>query len=163
MYATKIGPALVSAVLFLVSGCANGPVNPDQIGQKEADGQAVGSILGGTIGNFLPGGGSVASQVIKSNAGTIGTLIGGAIGAALDEEDRRKLDEATRRALNSGAAATFANERTGVRATVTPTAATRAADGKQCKTAKQDVVLANGKVLTETVKACKGADGGWEV
>ena len=149
--------------LLLLAGCASSEPTPGQVGNKEVEGQMVGSILGSTISNFLPGGGSIASQVIKSNAGTIGTMIGGTIGAALDEEDRRKLEEATRNAFNTGAPTTFSNARTGVKATVTPAAIAKSADGKQCRSAKQDVVLAGGKVLSETVKACKADNGNWEV
>jgi surface antigen len=151
------------ALIALLVGCSNTGSNPGEAGSKEADGQMFGSILGSTIGNFIPNGGSVAGQVLKSNAGTLGMLIGGSIGAALDEEDRRKLDEATRKAFESGAATKFSNPSTGIKATVTPAAIAKSADGKQCRSAKQDVVLPDGKILTETVKACKGASGAWEV
>ena len=146
-------------VVALTAGCSG---QGDGSG-KQAQGEMVGSILGSTIGNFIPGGGSIAGQLVKSQSGTIGTMIGGTIGAALDAEDRKRLEAATRAALASGTPSSFSNPDTGVKATVTPTAIVKGDDGKQCRSAKQDVTLKTGKVLSETVKACKGENGTWEV
>ena len=158
----KRAPGIVGewmvVVSILLSGCSNEPT-----GGKQAEGEMVGSILGSTIGNFIPGGASIAGQVVRSHGGTIGSMIGGTIGAALDEEDRRRLEAAMRTALASGTPSSFENPDSGVKATVTPAPIINAADGKQCRSVKQDVVLKGGKVLSETVKACKDNSGKWEV
>ena len=66
-------------------GCSTTPTSYDQVGQKQAQGSQIGSV------------------------------VGGAIGAALDEEDRQALARATRAAFVSGQNKTFSNSRTGVR------------------------------------------------
>ena len=152
-------------LLLLVAGCASGPGAgqlDDSSGGKEAQGEAMGSLLGSMIGNFVPGGSSIAGQVLRSQGGNIGGLVGGTIGAALDEEDRRRLAAATRKAFDTGAPVTFTNPDTGVTATVTPTAIA-ASEGKQCRSVKQDVTLKSGKVMNEAVKGCKSSNGTWEV
>src|SRR5262249_4772584 len=148
---------------IVLSACCIGFQASAQMGPKEAEGNMVGSILGGFIGSVVPGGNSVAGQLLKSQAGTIGGLVGGSIGAALDEEDRRLLERATRNAIVSGATRNSNNDKTGVRITVTPTAITKGPDGNQCRTANQEVILKDGRMLKGAVSACKGADGKWNV
>lgn len=89
-------------------------------------------------------------------------MVGGAIGAALDEEDRQALDRATRAAFVSGQKKTFTNSKTGVRGSATVTSNTKNASGQPCRTVKQEAILPDGKVLNNTVSACKGAND-WEV
>lgn len=153
--------AVIAAAIgtFLI-GCAN-PTSYDQVGQKQAQGNQIGTIVG-SMAAYIPGGGSVAGQVLQSHGSTIGGLVGGAIGAALDEEDRQALERATRAAFVSGQKKSFSNRRTGVRGSVTVTANTKNANGQPCRTVKQEAVLSDGSVLSNNVSACKGAND-WEV
>lgn len=150
------------AVVSMFSSLVACSSSPDQIGQKEGQGLQAGTLIGGMIGSYLPGGASVAGQVIKSQSGTIGGFVGGRIGAALDEEDRQALARATRAAFDSGQAKTFSNKQTGVRGSVKVAASRVSPDGQQCRTVKQEVTLKDGTALAETVSACKGPNG-WDV
>jgi surface antigen len=143
-------------------GCATTPTSYDQVGQKQAQGSQIGTVVGSIVGGYIPTGGSVAGQVLQSQAGTIGNLVGGAIGAALDEEDRQALARATKAAFVSGQNKTFSNTRTGVRGSVTVTANSKSSSGQACRTLRQEAVLPNGKVVSEDVSACKGPNG-WDV
>lgn len=151
--------APVASVLGLLA-CSN-PSSLDQVGQKQVQGGQIGLIAGNVVGAAIPGG-SAAVQTIKGHAPTIGTMVGTAIGASLDEEDRRALAQATQVALSSGASKTFANKRTGVRGSVSVTTTAKSSSGQPCRTVKQEVVLKDGTRLNDTVSACKGANG-WEV
>lgn len=153
-------PFVCIAVLF--SGLLACSSDYSQIGQKQVQGNQVGSIVGSVVGAYIPGGNSVAGQVLSSQAGTIGGLVGGAIGAALDEEDRRKLADATRAALASGQRKTFSSDKTGVSGSATVTSSRVDSGGNQCRTVKQHVRLKDGTALTEAVSACKGTNG-WDV
>jgi surface antigen len=145
-------------VYCALAGCSS-TTSYDQIGQKQEHGEELGSVVGDIIGNYIPGGRSVAGQVLKDHAGTIGGLVGGAIGAALDEEDRQALDKATREAFESGQTRSFANKRTGARGTVAVVKTHVNQNGQQCRTLKQDIKTKSGAALTDNVSACKGADG----
>lgn len=134
----------------------------DQVGQKEAQGDLVGTVAGNVIGNFIPGGNSIAGQLVKSQAGTIGRLVGRSIGASLDEEDRQRLAQTTRAAIASGERKSFSNKKSGVSGKVTVTASHVNASGQQCRTVKQEVIVKDGTALSDTVSACKGPDG-WDV
>ena len=111
----RAGWAIIISISGLL-GCATTPASYDQVGQKQAQGSQIGTVVGSIVGGYIPAGGSVAGQVLQSQAGTIGNLVGGAIGAALDEEDRQALARATKAAFVSGQNKTFSNSRTGVRA-----------------------------------------------
>jgi surface antigen len=152
--------ALVSSISCLTA-CSGTP-GYDQVGQKEAQGSQVGSIVGSVIGGYVPVGNSIAGQVLMSQAGTIGGFVGGRIGASLDEQDRRALEQATRAAFLSGERKSFSSSRTGVQGSVTVTANSKNAGGQPCRTVKQEVVLADKQVLSDSVSACKGPNG-WEV
>jgi surface antigen len=133
---------------------------PAQIGQKEGEGTAAGAIMGGILGGVLGGrgGGAVGGAI----AGTIiGGIIGNRIGAALDAEDRAALEQATRVAINSGKSQRRTNKKTGVKMRA-EVVSSQKVDGKPCRTIKQEVVLKDGNVVNDTVKACRGPNG-WEV
>ena len=133
-----------------------------EVGQNETQGTLVGTVAGNMIGNFIPGGNSIAGQLVKSQAGTIGGMVGRVIGASLDEEDRQKLAQTTRAAISSGERKSFSNKKSGVSGKVTVTGSHVSASGQQCRTVKQEVIVKSGATLSDTVSACKGANG-WEV
>ncbi len=70
-------------------------------GPKEVGGTAAGAIAGGLIGNAI--GGSAGNRAAGTLIGAaVGGLFGNRIGAALDDEDRRRAYAAQMQALESG-------------------------------------------------------------
>ena len=131
-----------------------------QMGPREGEGTAAGAIIGGIVGGLIGGrgGAAVGGAIIGT---VVGGLIGNRIGAALDEEDRVAFERATRRAITSGKSQRYTNKRTGVRARASVVSSQKV-EGKPCRTIKQEVVLKDGNVVSDTVRACRGPNG-WEV
>jgi surface antigen len=145
--------ACAAALSAALVGCAG-----TELGQKEEQGEEIGSIVGGIVGSMIPGS-SIGAQIARNHGDLIGGMIGGAIGASLDEEDRQALAKTTRAAFVSGKTQTFSNSKTGVRGSARVTATRNNEQGQQCRTVQQDVKLKDGKALSDTVSACKGANG----
>lgn len=105
----------LSVSAALAAGCASM--------DKEQIGTVVGAVAGGIIGHKLGG---------RSGA-AIGALIGGAfgnrLGAHLDEEDRKKLAELERRALETGEGGSFVTNKT--KATVSVSVAPATIEAKK--------------------------------
>jgi hypothetical protein len=158
---SKIRSNRVAATLcgaLMLGAAALSPAQA-QMGPKESEGTAAGTILGGIIGGALGGrGGSAVGGALAGAA--IGGLIGNRIGASLDEEDRAALAQATRSAITTGRSRRYTNKRTGVKARA-QVVSSRKVEGRECRTVKQEVVLKDGSVLSDTVRACKGPNG-WE-
>ncbi len=125
-------------------------------GSKQNAGILIGAAAGGLIGSQF---GSDGGRVAAGAAGAlIGAVIGGSIGAQLDAQDRARLRSITAASARSGKSHSFRNNKTGVRATASVVKTTNE-NGRLCRTVKQNVVLANGSVSSDTVSACKGANG----
>jgi surface antigen len=70
-------------------------------GPKEAGGTAAGAVAGGVIGNAI--GGSAGNRLAGTVIGAaIGGFLGNRIGAALDDEDKRRAYAAQMQALETG-------------------------------------------------------------
>ena len=150
--------AAIGAALMLGAVATVVPAQA-QSGYHESEGTAAGAIFGGIIGGVLGGrGGSAVGGAIAGAA--IGSFIGNRIGAALDAEDRAAFERETRRAITTGRSRRYANKRTGVKARA-QVVSSRRVEGRECRTVKQEVVLKDGSVLSDTVRACKGPNG-WE-
>jgi predicted lipid-binding transport protein (Tim44 family) len=146
----------LAALTILAGTVAPAPAQ----GPNEEGGTAAGAILGGVIGGLIGGRGAAAVGGAIAGA-AIGSFIGNRIGAALDEEDRIAFERATRQAIVSGRSQRYRNKRTGVRARA-QVVSSQKVQGKPCRTVKQEVVLKDGKVMSDTVRACRGPNG-WEV
>jgi uncharacterized protein YcfJ len=146
----------LAALAILAGSVAPAPAQ----GPNEEGGTAAGAILGGVIGGLIGGRGAAAVGGAIAGA-AIGGFIGNRIGAALDEEDRIAFERATRQAIVSGKSQRYTNKRTGVRARA-QVVGSQKVEGKPCRTVKQEVVLQNGNVMSDTVRACRGPNG-WEV
>jgi surface antigen len=151
---------IATAGLIVTILCASVLPSRAQMGTREEQGTAAGSLLGGVLGGIAGGRGSrgVAGAVAGA---AIGGFIGNRIGAALDEQDRQALARATRAAASSGKPKSFASRKSGARGRVEVVSSSRV-DGRECRTIKQEVVLKDGRTLNDTVRACKGSRG-WEV
>jgi surface antigen len=126
--------------------------HPSRYGRTEEAGAGIASVCGGVV-----------ADVLRSQAGTIGSLVGGTIGAQLDAEDQAALAAATRGAFESGKSRRFSNAKIGVKASVTVISTTKDASGRLCRTGKQDVTFKDGHTSSDTSSACKGANGKWDV
>lgn len=151
MKKTAITAILISALTLSSCASTGGP--------KQDAGVLIGAAAGGLIGSqFGSGGGRVAAGAAGA---VIGAVLGGSIGAQLDAQDRARLRAITAASVRSGKTQSFRNSKTGVRATAS-VVKTTTENGKTCRTVKQNVVLANGSVSSDTVSACKGANG-WSI
>src|SRR5262245_26993228 len=86
---------LVAFALFGLSlaACSTGP--------KEAGGTAAGAVAGGAIGSAV--GGSTGNRLSGTVIGAaVGAFIGNRIGAALDDDDKRRAYAAQMQALEAG-------------------------------------------------------------
>lgn len=147
--------AAAALVTALVVGLAS-PA-PAQMGPREQEGTAAGALIGGALGGALGGRNPVAGAIVGA---AVGSFVGNRIGASLDEADRQALSSATRAAVVSGKSKRF-SRKGGARGKV-DVVRTSQSNGRQCRTLRQEVVLKDGRVLNDTVNACKGPRG-WEV
>jgi surface antigen len=154
----RAGAAICATLALGIAATCAVPVQA-QMGPRESEGTAAGAIFGGILGGALGGrGGGAIGGAIAGAA--IGGFLGNRIGAALDEEDRRAVAQVTRSAAASGKSRRYTNKKTGVKARA-DVVSSRRVDGRECRTVKQEVVLKDGSVLSDTVRACKGPNG-WE-
>jgi len=124
----------------------------------------LGSLGGAAAGAgiaALAGGG--AGWIIA--AGLAGGLLGGAIGAHLDDKDKKLAAQ--------NAAATFENGRTGQTATwknpdsgnsgsITPTKTYQGASGQYCREYRQEIIV-GGEKQQGYGTACRQPDGSWKI
>jgi surface antigen len=157
IFKTDLGkPAAAALVTALVVGLAS-PASAQMMGPREEGGTAAGALIGGALGGALGGRNPVAGAIVGA---AVGSFVGNRIGAALDEADRQALSSATRAAVVSGKPKRF-SRKGGARGKV-DVVRTSQSNGRQCRTLRQEVVLKDGRVLNDTVNACKGPRG-WEV
>ena len=157
MKSIRVSRCALSLVVVITLVLPNSAI-AQQLGPKEGIGTGLGAILGGVIGSQV-GRGSVLGGVAGA---VIGGLIGNRIGAALDEQDRRSLEQITRATMSSGSSRSFRNKKTGVRGTTRVVNNSRNASGQACRTVQQEVVLRDGSLSRDTVTGCRGQNG-WVV
>jgi surface antigen len=145
----------VALVATLVGACsaASGP--------NEVGGTAVGALAGGVIGNAVGGtaGNRLAGTVIGA---AVGGLIGNRIGAALDDEDRRRAYAAQVQALEtgpSGVPVAWRNPDSGRYGNVVPGPAYEA-NGATCRQYTHTVYI-DGTPRSERGTSCRNPDGSW--
>ena len=92
--------AAIRLVAIALAGLSVAACSTDS-GPKEIGGTAAGAVAGGVIGNAV--GGSVGNRVAGTLAGAaLGAFLGNRIGAALDDEDKRRAYTAQMQALEAG-------------------------------------------------------------
>ncbi len=130
-------------------------------GPKEAGGTAAGAVAGGLIGNAI--GGSAGNRVAGTVIGAaLGGFLGNRIGAALDDEDRRRAAAAQLQALEtgpSGAPVAWRNPQTGHYGDVVPGPVYQV-NGGPCRQYTETVYI-DGKPQAERGTACRNPDGTW--
>jgi surface antigen len=131
-------------------------------GPKEAGGTVGGAAAGAIIGNVLAGSGNrVAGTVIGA---AVGGFLGNRIGAALDDEDKRRAYAAQMQALEtgpSGAPVAWRNPDSGRYGNVVPGPAYQA-NGATCRRYSQTIYI-DGNPQAARGTACRNPDGSWTV
>lgn len=132
-------------------------------GPKEVGGTAGGAFTGAFIGNLI--GRSAGNRVAGTLIGAaVGGFLGNRIGAALDDEDRRRAYAAQMQALEtgpSGAPVAWRNPESGRYGSVVPGPATQI-DGASCRQYTHTVYI-DGRPQVERGTACRNPDGTWTV
>jgi surface antigen len=130
-------------------------------GPKEAGGTAAGAVAGGVIGNAI--GGSAGNRLAGTVIGAaIGGFLGNRIGAALDDEDKRRAYAAQMQALEtgpSGAPVAWRNPDDGRYGSVVPGPA-YPANGATCRQYTHTIYI-DGTPQIERGTACRNPDGTW--
>ena len=132
-------------------------------GPKEVGGTAGGAFTGAFIGNLI--GRSAGNRVAGTLIGAaVGGFLGNRIGAALDDEDKRRAYAAQMQALEtgrSGAPVAWRNPESGRYGNVVPGPATQI-DGASCRQYTHTVYI-DGRPQVERGTACRNPDGTWTV
>lgn len=159
----RLSNARVFAALGLAATLAACAGSPDGMGPgaKENTGTLVGALGGAAIGSQFGGGtgGHVAGALIGAG---VGALIGNRIGAALDDEDKRRAYAAEMEALErgaSGAPVAWRNPDSGRYGSVVPGPA-YASNGRNCR-AYTETIYIDGRPQTARGTACRNPDGSW--
>jgi len=151
--------AAVLGLAALVAACAGDPESGR--GPKENTGTLLGALGGAAIGSAFGGGasGHIAGALIGAGAGA---LIGNRIGAALDDEDKKRAYEAEMNALEngpSGAPVGWRNPDSGRYGSVVPGPA-YVESGRNCR-AYTETIYIDGRPQTARGTACRNPDGTW--
>jgi surface antigen len=151
-----VAAALMAAALAACAG------NPDTgTGPKENTGTLLGAIGGAVIGSQF--GGGPGERVAAGIAGAaIGGLIGNRIGAAMDDEDKRRAYAAQMDALErgpSGAPVAWRNPDSGRYGSVVPGPAYDSR-GTKCRQYTHTIYI-DGRPQTARGAACRNPDGTW--
>jgi len=150
---------VVLGVAALVGACAGDPESGR--GPKENTGTLLGALGGAAIGSAFGGGtsGHVAGALIGAG---VGALLGNRIGAALDDEDKKRAYEAEMNALErgpSGAPVGWRNPDSGRYGSVVPGPA-YVQNGRNCR-AYTETIYIDGRPQTARGTACRNPDGTW--
>ncbi|HZT26065.1 MAG TPA: RT0821/Lpp0805 family surface protein [Pseudolabrys sp.] len=151
--------AVIAAVALMLAACAGDPESGR--GPKENTGTLLGALGGAAIGSAFGGGvgGHLAGAAIGAG---VGALIGNRIGAALDDEDKRRAYAAEMEALErgpSGAPVGWRNPDSGRYGSVVPGPA-YVDNGRNCR-AYTETIYIDGRPQTARGTACRNPDGSW--
>jgi len=151
--------AVVLGCAALLAACAGDPESGR--GPKENTGTLLGALSGAAIGSAFGGGtsGHVAGALIGAG---VGALIGNRIGAALDDDDKKRAYEAEMNALErgqSGAPVSWRNPDSGRYGSVVPGPA-YVDNGRNCR-AYTETIYVDGRPQTVRGTACRNPDGSW--
>ncbi len=121
-------------------------------------GIATGAVVGGVLGNQI---GKGSGRRWATGLGMIaGAIIGGNIGARMDQQDRMYSQQALE-SYSDNSPKSWTNPNTGSSYTVTPNNTYETASGP-CREYTTEAII-GGKPETVYGKACRQADGSWQV
>jgi surface antigen len=158
MSAPKI--VAVAAVTLMLAACAGDPESGR--GPRENTGTLLGGLAGAAVGSQFGGGvgGHLAGAAIGAG---VGALIGNRIGAAMDDEDKRRAYAAQVQALESGpsgAPVAWRNPDSGRYGSVVPGPAYQS-NGMNCRQFTHTIYI-DGRPQTARGTACRNPDGTWQ-
>ena len=131
-------------------------------GTKQTVGGLGGAALGGLLGAQF---GSGTGQLATTAAGALlGGLVGSEVGRSLDDNDRRRAEEASFRAHQApvGETVTWSNPSSGNYGAVTPVREGTSSSGRYCREYQQTVTV-GGRTEDAYGTACRQPDGSWEI
>jgi len=158
MSASKLVAVLA---LGLTLGACAGSGEPDGPGSKEKTGTVLGALGGAIIGSQIGRGATAHVTGALVGAG-LGALIGNRIGAAMDDEDKRRAYAAQVQALDAGtpgAPISWRNPDSGRYGMVVP-GPTYEEQGRQCRSYTHTIYI-DGRPETARGTACRNSDGSW--
>lgn len=123
---------------------------------KQTVGTGVGGAVGGVLASNVGGGSGKTAAIIGGTL--LGAIIGGKIGADMDELDRRRA-ASTLETYPTGRTNTWQNPDTGNAYDFTPTR-TYNSGGQPCREYEMDVYM-DGRKEVVTGTACRNASGEW--
>ena len=148
---------------LLVSACTLNTTGPNEQGPKQAVGTVTGMVLGGKVANDFAEGSR--NEGLWTMAGVaLGAFLGNEVGASMDRQDALLAERATMQALEFSKIQqpiAWNNPDTGNSGRVYPTQ-TINSGGQPCREFTQEVII-GGKVETAFGKACRNADGSWDL
>ena len=153
----------VSISILLVSSCTLTSTGPQEQGPKQAVGTVTGMVLGGKVANdFAEGSRNEGLWTIAGVA--LGAFLGNEVGASMDRQDALLAERAMLQALEFNKIQqpiAWNNPDTGNSGRVYPTH-TITTGGQPCREFTQEIII-GGKAETAFGKACRMADGSWEL
>ncbi len=150
---------ILSMLTLALTGCVNesGKTN------KRAVGTVTGGLLGAAVGSRFGGGsGQILAGVIGAG---IGAFAGNALGASMDEQDKRYSNQAAESALEYnrvGTRASWRNPDNGNHGYFQPVRTYQNNNGHYCREFMQEIVV-NGKKEKGHGTACRMPDGSWKL
>lgn len=153
--------AAVTVVAFTLAACAGSPDGSGP-GPRENTGTLLGAGTGALLGAAVAGGGTGDRLAGAAIGGLLGGLVGNRIGAALDEDDKRRAYAAQMDALErgrSGVATSWKNPDSGHYGAVVPGPA-YASNGRNCRSYTHTIYI-GGRPETARGTACRNPDGTW--
>ena len=158
----KIALLFLTSWLFLTS-CTLTSTGPNEQGPKQAVGTVTGMVLGGKVANdFAEGSRNEGLWTLAGVA--VGAFLGNEVGASMDRQDALLAERATLQALEFNRIQqpiVWENPDTGNSGRVYPTQTINSGD-QPCREFTQEIVI-GGKVETAFGKACRNADGSWDL
>ena len=154
---------LVILCLGAVSSCTLTSTTPSEQGPKQALGTVTGMVLGGKIANDLTEDSSKNNLWTLAGV-TLGAFLGNEIGASMDKTDILMTQNARSYALENNkinAQSAWKNPDSGNSGVIYPTKTYSRGD-LPCREFTQEIII-GGEIQMGYGKACRMADGSWEI
>ena len=159
----KINYFLAILCLGLASSCTLTSTSPSEQGPKQAVGTITGMVLGGKLARDLTKDSSNKSMWTLAGV-TLGAFLGNEIGASMDKTDILMAQNARTYALENNrtnSQAAWNNPDSGNSGVIYPTKTYSRGD-QPCREFTQEINI-GGKIQTGYGKACRMADGSWQL
>jgi surface antigen len=154
---------LALSTVILISACTLTSTAPSDQGPKQALGTVTGMVIGGKIAKDLTEDSSKRNLWTLAGV-TLGAFLGNEIGASMDKTDILMAQNARNFALENNkldSEAAWANPDSGNSGVIYPTK-TYSLGEQPCREFTQEITI-GGNVQTAYGKACRMADGSWQL